>query len=45
MNKEKNIKKAFFWNMVGSASYSISSFLYLMVVTRICGASVAGFFP
>ena len=44
MNKEKNIKKAFLWNMIGSTSYSVSSFLYLMVVTRICGVGPAGFF-
>lgn len=44
MNKEKNIKKAFLWNMIGSTSYSVSSFLYLMVVTRICGVAPAGFF-
>lgn len=44
MNKEKNIKKAFLWNMIGSTCYSGSSFLYLLVVTRICGAQLAGFF-
>ncbi|MGN8887526.1 lipopolysaccharide biosynthesis protein [Blautia sp. HCP28S3_G10] len=44
MNKEKNIKKAFLWNMIGSTCYSVSSFLYLMVVTRICGVEPAGFF-
>lgn len=35
---------AFIWNMIGSACYSISSILYLMVVTRICGAVEGGFF-
>ena len=30
MAKEKNTKKAFLWNMIGSTSYSLSSFLYLM---------------
>lgn len=44
MNKEKNVKKAFLWNMIGSSCYSVSSFLYLMVVTRICGVELAGFF-
>ncbi len=44
MNKEKNVKKAFIWNMIGSTSYSVSSFLYLMVVTRISGVELAGFF-
>lgn len=44
MNKEKNIKKAFLWNMIGSVSYSASSFLYLLIVTRICGVELAGFF-
>lgn len=46
MAKEKNTKKAFLWNMIGSTSYSLSSFLYLMVVTRICGVgSCRDFFP
>ena len=44
MNKEKNVKKAFLWNMIGSSCYSLSSFLYLMVVTRVCGVEPAGFF-
>lgn len=44
MNKEKNIKKAFLWNMIGSVCYSASSFIYLMVVTRICGTKLAGFY-
>ena len=44
MNKEKNVKKAFLWNMIGSTCYSGSSFLYLLVVTRVCGAQLAGFF-
>ena len=44
MNKEKNIKKAFLWNMIGSVCYSGSSFIYLMVVTRICGTKLAGFY-
>lgn len=35
---------AFIWNMIGSACYSISSILYLMVVTRVCGAEEGGFF-
>ena len=39
MKKEKNVKKAFLWNMIGSTCYSGSSFLYLLVVTRICGAT------
>ena len=43
MKKEKNVKKAFLWNMIGSTCYSGSSFLYLLVVTRICGANLAGF--
>ena len=44
MNKEKNVKKAFLWNMIGSTCYSGSSFLYLLVVTRVCGAQLAGFY-
>lgn len=39
-----NRTAAFFWNMVGSTCYSVSSILFLMVVTRICGALEAGFF-
>ncbi len=35
---------SFVWNMIGSSCYSISSILYLMVVTRVCGAEEAGFF-
>ncbi len=30
--------------MIGSSCYSLSSFLYLMVVTRVCGVEQAGFF-
>ena len=30
--------------MVGSTCYSVSSFLYLMAVTRICGVELAGFY-
>lgn len=44
MNKEKNKKKAFLWNMIGSSVYSGSSILYLMIVSRICGVETAGFF-
>lgn len=44
MNKEKNVKKAFLWNMIGSSCYSVSSFLYLLIVTRLCGVTEAGFF-
>lgn len=42
--KEKNPKKAFFWNMTGSSIYSGSSILYLMFVTRALGVEEAGFF-
>lgn len=44
MNKEKNMKKAFLWNVIGSTCYSASSFLYLLVITRICGTELAGFY-
>lgn len=30
--------------MIGSTCYSGSSFLYLLVVTRVCGAQLAGFY-
>ena len=35
---------SFLWNMIGSSCYSISSIVYLMIVTRVCGAEGAGFF-
>lgn len=41
---QRQFAAGFFWNMVGSACYSLSSILYLMMVTRICGAEEAGFF-
>ncbi len=44
MNKEKHVKRAFLWNMIGSTCYSAASFLYLLVVTRLCGVEQAGFF-
>ena len=42
--KEKNPKKAFFWNIAGSSIYSGSSILYLLFVTRVIGVEEAGFF-
>lgn len=44
MDKENNKNKIFLWNIIGSATYSVSSFLYLLVVTRFCGVEIAGFF-
>ena len=44
IQNQRESAAAFFWNMVGSACYSLSSILYLMMVTRICGAEEAGFF-
>ncbi len=35
---------SFIWNMLGSSCYSISSFFFLIVVTRICGVEEGGFF-
>ena len=32
------------WNMIGSVCYSLSSFYYLMLVTRICGVMEGGVF-
>ena len=32
------------WNMIGSVCYSLSSFYYMMLVTRICGVMVGGVF-
>lgn len=34
----------FSWNMIGSTCYSIASFFYLIIVTRICGVEQGGFF-
>jgi len=34
----------FFWNMVGSTCYSLSSIVYLMLVTRFCGVMTGGIF-
>lgn len=36
--------KDFVWNMVGSTCYSLSSIVYLMLVTRICGVVPGGIF-
>ncbi len=41
-NKQR--KADFFWNMVGSVCYSVSSFYYLMLVTRVCGVDLAGLY-
>lgn len=41
-NKQR--KADFFWNMVGSVCYSVSSFYYLMLVTRVCGVELAGLY-
>lgn len=37
-------KKDYVWNMLGSVCYSGSSFVYLMLVTRICGIDQGGIF-
>lgn len=42
--QEKTIKKDYMWNMIGSVCYSLSSFYYLMMVTRICGVVDGGTF-
>jgi O-antigen/teichoic acid export membrane protein len=42
--QRKTANKDFFWNMVGSVCYSLSSFYYLMMVTRICGVTDGGIF-
>ena len=34
----------YLWNMIGSMCYSLSSFYYLMLVTRICGVMEGGVF-
>ena len=40
----KTTKRDFIWNMTGSVCYSLSSFYYLMMVTRICGVVEGGIF-
>lgn len=42
--QEKTIKRDYMWNMIGSICYSLSSFYYLMMVTRICGVVDGGVF-
>lgn len=37
-------KQDFVWNMIGSTCYSLSSIVYLMLVTRICGVVPGGIF-
>ena len=44
MDREMIQKKAYLWNMVGSICYSLSSFYYMILVTRICGVEEAGVF-
>lgn len=44
MDREMVQKKAYLWNMVGSICYSLSSFYYMILVTRICGVEEAGVF-
>lgn len=42
--QEKTTKKDYTWNMIGSVCYSLSSFYYMMMVTRICGVVDGGTF-
>ena len=32
------------WNIIGSTCYSVTSFFYLIIVTRVCGVEQGGFF-
>ena len=44
MTENRRIASGFVWNMIGSCTYSASSFVYLMFVTRMLGTEKAGFF-
>jgi len=44
LNEGKATRQDFIWNMIGSTCYSLSSILYLMLVTRICGVVPGGIF-
>ena len=35
---------AFSWNIIGSTCYSVTSFFYLIIVTRVCGIEQSGLF-
>ena len=43
-NKSVNLKKEYFWNTIGSGAASFISLAYMIIVTRINGADVAGAF-
>ena len=44
MERNRELVRDYFWNMVGSVCYSLSSFIYLMLVTRFCGVETGGVF-
>ena len=41
---EKNLKRQFIWNTLGSGLYSFNSLFFMVIVTRINGVSTAGVF-
>lgn len=41
---EGKLGRDYLWNMIGSVCYSLSSFYYLMLVTRVCGVMEGGVF-
>lgn len=42
--KEKNMKKNFLWNIIGTTFYSFNSLFFMILVTRINGVNDAGIF-
>ncbi|MDD3304941.1 MAG: hypothetical protein PHT75_02290 [Bacilli bacterium] len=39
-----NIKKDYFWNTLGTIFYAFNSLIFLVIVTRINGLEIAGYF-
>lgn len=44
MMKKNNLKKDFIWNSLGSTIHAFNSLFFLIIVTRINGLEVAGYF-
>lgn len=44
MQNNRELRQDFIWNLIGSVLYSLSSFYYLMLVTRVCGVTEGGVF-
>lgn len=43
-NKKSNLKRNFFWNLIGSTFYAFTSLFFLVIVTRLNGVDEAGIF-